>query len=111
MRMMETEDPWSSGRGGGDGQQGVRPWSQRQIIRLKTRQKRWWPTRSCRVTDHFPQDLDILSTLADSEGEVGKVLEGSESLGSPGRARTVERRADISLQEVLHEGLRVMTPW
>lgn len=111
MRMMETDDPWSSGRGGGDGQQGMRPWSQRQIIHLKTGRKRRWPTRSSRVTDHFPQDLDILSTLAGSKGEVGKVLEVSGSLGSPGRAWTVERRTDISLQEVLHEGFRVMTPW
>lgn len=38
---------------------------------------------SSRIKDHFPQDLDILSTLADSEGEVGKVLKVWGALEGP----------------------------
>lgn len=50
--------------------------------------------------------MDALSTLVDSEGEMGKILEGSGRLGSPGRAWTIEQRTDVSVQKVLHGGLR-----
>ena len=84
MRMMETEDPLERwGWGWGAGTEAVE-FEADHLLKNRGEKIRRQPKRSSRIKDHFPQDLDILSTLADSEGEVGMVLEVWGALEGPG---------------------------